>query len=85
MLEGVESRKFDSFLMFDDAERLGENITCLGCRGNGTDVRIAGIEDMSDIRVLRVNVFAPWVIDVVFDVFEVGFRVREDEGRFGLA
>jgi len=81
----VESKKFDSFLVFDDSERLGENIGCLGCRGNGMDIRIAGIEDMSDIRVPCVNVFAPWVIGIVFEVFEGSLRVHEDVVRLGLA
>ena len=53
----MEPKKFDSFLMFDDAERLGENISCFGCRGNRMDVHIARIEDMSDIMVSCVNVF----------------------------
>ena len=79
------SKKFDRFLMFDDAERLGENIGCLGCRGNGTDICIAGIEDMSDIRMSCVNVFAPWVIGIVFEVFEGGLQVHEDVVRLGLA
>jgi len=69
----VEWKKFDSFLMFDDAERLGENISCLGCRGNGTDVHIPGIEDLSDIMVSHVNVFAARVIDIGFEVFEGRF------------
>jgi len=68
---GVE--EVDSFLMFDNAEGLGENTSCLGCRGNMMDVHIAGIEDMSDIMVSRVNVFAAQVIHTVFDMFEGRF------------
>ena len=69
----MDSKKFDSFLMFDNAERLGENTSCLGCRGNMTDVHIAGIEDMLDIMVSHINVFAAQVIHIVFDMFEGRF------------
>ena len=46
------------------------------------NVDFLGIEDLTDVVITNIDVFCPWVFDIVLDMIQGRFRVCVNDCRF---